>query len=224
MASITTYSTLVQALIDEAEDDGTEFAAFIPTAIDLTEEKLFKELELPELEEKETGTLTGAIATLSKPTNYKFADYFMITDGSGNNIVLKKKLESFLRDYWSSGTDIPKYYSDETSTTFRLAPTPSSNFAYEIKYTKEPTKLSTGNETNYYTDNCQDALFHGSMLEMAKFMKAWDQIPVWEQSFNQVRDTWNIQMMRYRRDGGMKTQSINNTGPNSLKHTVNTNA
>lgn len=222
--AITNYTTLVQAIKDEAEDDGTEFTSFIPVAIDLVEEKLFRELDLPELEEADTGTVTGALATLAKPTGYKFADYLMIVDGSGNNIVLKKKLTSFLKDYWPSGTGVPKYYSDEDASNFRIAPTPSSNFAYELKYTKEPTKLSTSNATNYYTDNCKDSLFYGCMSEMAKFMKAWDQVAMWDGAFTQSRDTWNIEMMRFRRDGGMKTQSVNNTGPNSLKHTVNTNA
>ena len=226
--TIINYDKLVQAIKDEAEDDGQEFADFIPVAIQIAEKKLFRELELPELEEKETGTTTPNVAFIAKPAGYKFADYFMVTVESGSNTLLKKKTEGFLRDYWAGtgaeDTGLPKYYADESVTQFRLAPTPESNYGYEIKFTKEPAILSTTNATNYYTENCADQLFFASMLEMVRFMKAWDQLPVWEQAFTTAKDTWNVETMRQRRDSGTAPMSVSNPAPNTLRHTVNTNA
>lgn len=222
MASITTYATLVQALKDVAEDDGTEFDAYIPTAIDLAEERLIRELELPDCEEKATGALTINQTYIEKPTGYRNMQYFKLSV-SGSDVLLKKRTEDYLIDYWPNSTvaDVPKYYADLSSTQFKLAPTPQLGYTYEMKYLKQPTKLSTTTTTNYFTDNCQDILFAACLVEMAKFMKAWSQVAVHEQTYAMARDTWNINIQRLRRDGG----SIPNNpadGPNSLTHTMGT--
>ena len=219
MASITNYATLLQAVVDNVEDDSTEFAAFIPTAVDLCEERLFKELELQDLETKATGTLTINDNSLAKPTGYKYANYFKITS-SGLDVILDKKREDYLLDYWPNPVlaDVPKYYADATATTFRLAPTPSAAFTYSIKYTKQPTKLSVTNTTNYYLEQCKDCLFYGIMVEMATFMKAWSQVTVWQGLYTAARDTWNTNSIRIKRDDGMNLNSP--VKPNDLSSAV----
>jgi hypothetical protein len=139
--------------------------------------------------------------------------------------VLKKKTESFIADYWpiSSEVDTPKYYTDDSATQFILAPTPVSNFAYEIRYTKKPTRLSSTNSTNYYITNCSDVLFYASMVEMLYFMKAFGQLPLWESRYTNARDTWNLQQVRYRRDGETSVRNTDSS-PNSLKHAMGTAA
>ena len=67
MASITNYSTLVDAVKDLAEDDGTEFSNFIPTAIQLAHFTLIRILDLPDAEKIVTGSLTYQSNILAKP-------------------------------------------------------------------------------------------------------------------------------------------------------------
>jgi hypothetical protein len=220
MAQITNYTTLVNAIVAVTEDDGVEFALYIPTAISLAEDMLIKELDLPELEQKTTGSLTGGIRTLPKPTGYRFANYVRITV---NNVMkqLVKKREDWLIDYWPNAvtTGEPKYYSDESLTNFVVAPTPNNTYAYEIKYTAAPTKLSGTNLTNYFVDKCPDLLFNAAMIELARFMKAWSQVQMWEAKYAQLRDSWNVEAMRKRRDDGQTPQNPD-ADVNSLKHTV----
>lgn len=226
MASISNYATLLQAIKDVAEDDGQEFVDYIPTAIDLAEEKLFRELDLPDLEDKAFGTLTPSSAALLKPTGYEYCEYLTI-DVNGLKRNLKKKLESFVNDYWpdTTATGIPKYYTDANYIAFKIVPTPEVNYAYELKYTKKPTKINATNvPTNYYTENCTDLLFSACMIEMCKFMKAWSQVPIWEQTYVAQRESWNVQMMRMRRDGNHVPLAPAASGPNSIKQTIATKA
>ena len=220
MASITNYTTLVEAIISVTEDDGVEFAEYIPTAIDLAEERLFRELDLPEIETKQTGNTIPNMRRVQKPANYEFSSQFIV-----NGNILKKKTESFIRDYWPVETNvgIPKYYTDEDEENFIIAPTPATNLPYELKYTAKPNKLSSTNQTNFYVENCNDVLYAAALLEVAIFMKAWSQVQLWEGKYTQHRDTWNLQQARYRRDEGIMPNSPD-TGPNSLKHTINSNA
>ena len=222
---ITDYATLLQAVVDTVEDDGAEFAAYLPTALDMVEEFLFRDLELPDLETKLPGNLTAGSSTLAKPAGYKFANYLKIVV-NGANVFLKKRRDDFIQDFWPdpTQTDVPKYYSDASATAFTLAPTPVQSWAYELKYSAKPPKLNaTTNTTNYYTANCQDILFYAMMVEMAKFMKAWSQVPIWGQMYTTARDAWNVEAMRKRRDDGQTPNNMGN-GPNDIKHTTKTNA
>jgi len=223
MAIITTYNTLVQAIVDMVEDDSTELANFLPTAIALAEDLLFKEIDLPDLEIKSTGSLVIGSSTLTKPTGYEFANYITITVGS-NKYFLKKRLEDYLTNYWpnESTTGVPKYYADSSSTQFKLAPTPDATYAYEIKYTSKPTKLSTSNQTNYFVTSCADMLYFATLVEVALFMKAFDQARVWSEAYSSLKEAWNTSGVRTRRDNGSVPRNPDG-GPNSLKHTNNTN-
>ena len=56
MSKIIDYSTLVSAVQEAAENDGAEFLAYLPTAIALAEELLFKDLDLDDIPVKVTGS------------------------------------------------------------------------------------------------------------------------------------------------------------------------
>lgn len=218
---IVDYPSLLAAVQATAEDDGTEFAAFLPIAVDMAEEFLFRDLDLPDLETKTApATLTAGSNIVPKPTGYKFANYFKIVV-NGQNIFLKKRRDDFLQDYWPDPTvtDTPKYYSDSSATVFTVAPTPVQPWMYEIKYSSKPPKLTPTNTTNYYTTNCEDLLFFAVLVEMSKFMKAWPQVPIWTEAYTQARDGWNIEAMRKRRDDGQTPNNLTN-GPNDVKHTI----
>ena len=224
MVAITNYASLIQALKDEAENDGIEFSEFLPTAVALGEEKLFRELDLPELEEDIQSNLTANSTVLIKPLNYKFGDSLQVKV-DGKFYTLKKKFASFLRDYWpdTTVTGIPKYYGDKSDTQFMIVPPPALPYDYFARVTLRPPKLSQTNTTNYFVDECPDLLFYVTMLELVKFLKAWSQVPVWESKYRQAQESWNLQAMRYRRDGQVTPNSPDD-GPNSIKHTITTNS
>jgi len=222
---IVDYPSLLAAVQATAEDTGTEFAAYLPIACDLAEEFLFRDLELPDLETKTPpSTLSSGSNVVPKPAGYKFANYFKIIV-NGVNIFLKKRRDDYIQDYWPDPTvtDVPKYYSDSSATTFTIAPTPIQNWSYEIKYSSKPAKLSPTNTTNYYTANCEDLLYLAMMVEMAKFMKAWPQVQVWVQAYAQAQAAWNTEAMRRRRDDGQTPTNATN-GPNDIKHTIKSNS
>lgn len=224
MPVIVDYNSLVQSIVDAAEDDGTEFANYIPVSIDLAEERLIKDLDLIDLEQKITGSLTANSNTVSKPNDYKLPHFMNITVGTVKRL-LKNRKEDYLIDYWPDAAQVgaPKYYSDSAFGIFSFAPTPDQNYQYQLKYLAQPPKLSTTNTTNYYTAQCKDLLYFASMIEQTQFMKAWDQVKVWESRYQQEVDAWNMQAARKRRDDG-ETPNNPNGGDNTLKHTSKSNA
>jgi hypothetical protein len=217
----------VQAVKDKAEDDGVEFAAYIPTALDIAEERLFRELELPDLKQEATGTMTSSVATLTKPTGMKLAHSLLITRPISNERkLLKFRSHDYLLDYWPVSANVgePKYYTTGKNTTqIVVAPTPNSNYSYTLTYTKQPTKLSLTNTTNYFTSDCQDILFDAVMIEMGSFMKAPSIVQQHEQSYAMKKAAWNGEDKRRSRDD-LETPINPEGGGNSIRHTEKTYA
>lgn len=226
MAAITNYLTLVQNIKDLAEDDSTEFAAYIDTAIDLAEERLIRECDFPELFESLFGTFTIGIPTVSLPTGTDYVSFFNITLANGDKKMLKRKTDDWLIDYWPdiSDRDEPRYYSYEGNTlNLTVVPAPDLAYTFQIKFIKAPAKLSTSNATNYFIDNLHDVLFYACMSEIVKFQKAWSQVDIWEPLYSNARDTWNLQAGRQRRDDG-NTPLNPEGGQNTIKHSINSNS
>lgn len=221
MTAITTYDTLIANVKAEAEDDGVEFAEFIPTAIDLAENKIIKTCDFPELESKYEGEMTKGYTSIAKPSDYTHTHYLALTKTDGTRTLLKRKTDDYILDYWPNSTEegVPKYYADENETSFVVAPTPSANYAYSLKYTQAPEKLSTLNQTNYFTERCVEMLFYATMVEMSKFMKSWSQVEAWKVDFNDARDLWNLEAARQRRDDGSNPHNPEG-GQNTLAHTL----
>ena len=215
MAGPTTYDALVSAIVAAMEDDSDEFTAYIPTAIGLAEARLEKQVDTDGI----VVTVTLATSTgdpfISKPTGYRFTrDLEIVVDGEVR--TLKKKVNSFLRDYWPTptSTSVPSLYADNDRSSWLVAPTPDD--AYNILLTGgiRPTALSVGNQTNYYTNELPDALFYAAMSAQAEFMKSWSTLPVWEEKYLDAIKGVNNEGRRQRRDDDTdpnKSPSANNT-------------
>jgi len=222
MASVTTYDTLVQNLKDVTEDDGAEFAAYLPTVVSLAETRLIRELDFPELETTQNGSLIALDYALPKVSEVEYVTFFYVTLTDGKRKLLKRRTDDYLIDYWPDPTltGEPEYYSEEgTLNQFLIAPTPDISYSYTLRYMKAPTKLSPTVQTNYFISNLPDALFNACMVEAVKFLKAFSQVTIWEQAYQNSRQSWNAKAARQRRDDGNTPMNLEG-GQNTITHTL----
>lgn len=223
MAVISDYNTLIQAIKDVVEDDGIELSNYIPTAIALAEERLMQEMDFPELETSKTGSLTMGNRVIVKPaTNDTGISAFFIINASGQRVLLRKRTVDYLYDYWpnSSLTGEPKYYGNLNETSLVMSPTPNASYAYEIRYNTIPTKLSSVNTTNYFTNKeCKQALYAAAMVYVCIFMKSPSEKEMWETMYQQAASDWNYLAQRQRRDASDVPNNPNGS-LNTIKHTV----
>ena len=217
-----TYNGLVSAVKALAEDDSTEFAAYIPTAIFLTEEKLIKDLDTESL--ITTTSVTGVAGSnlLTKPTGTRFTREISFRTSSGTKEHLTLKTNDYLRDYWPAITSTstypngqPEYYANEDGDSWLLAPTPASAYNYTVQTTQQLTHISAANQTNYFTDFCSDALYYGTMMGMAEFMKDYSTRDLWKSNYVEAIQTLNNQGRRERRDDSTHPNNPQG-GPNTL--------
>jgi len=215
---IDSYTDLVQAVRDAAEDSGNEFEEYLPVAIDNAELRLTRELDTYGLKFVTSVVASASNPFLVKPNGYRLGFHLSYVDPNTNRkTVLRKKTDDYLDDYWPQVTSVgtPKYYSDIDNSTFRIAPATSVNAECELHNSRRPDILTSANQTNYFTDFCSDALFYATMMEVASWQRNPELFNYYQQYYVAARDAINNEGRRQRRDDGTP---VNNpeAGQNTL--------
>lgn len=198
MASLTTYPLLKAAIIDICEDDSIEFADYIPTAVNLAEDRLFRELKINYSVVTDSYSCTTGDQLVDKPSDLRATTgLFVIV--SGQKIPLVKRGDEFCSDYWpdDSVRDVPKYYAERDITKWRLVPTPNNNYPLHIQYEAKPAYLDeVSNTSNIYTERYPDLLFYTTMVNMCEWMKDTDRKQEWEARYIEAVNTVNNEGLR----------------------------
>jgi|TARA_R110000851_G_scaffold320424_2_gene485285 hypothetical protein len=167
-----TYTTLKQTIQDYLETTETTFVSNLPNIITQAEERILKEVQLPDFRKNVTGSLSSDNEYLSTPTDY-LAIYSLAVDNSGYEYLLNKDV-NFIREAYpvSTVTGVPKYYSLFNESTIIVAPTPSSSFDVELHYFYRPESITVAaSGTSWLGDNAENALLYGSLVESYTFLK-----------------------------------------------------
>jgi len=219
MSGIVSYNTLVSAITEALEDDSSETAAYIPTAIANAEFRLLRETDFTGVEMTTVVTATTGNRLVNKPTGYRIGKSVRYTTSVGTLENLRKNTVSFCEKYWpyaNTSVGNPKYYADYSNTQFLLSPTPDASYPITVTHVVKPTSLSAGNQSNTYIEWMPDALFHASMSYMADFARNGELKQYHEQSYVNVMVGANNEARRGRRDEGMQPGS-QNVQVNTLK-------
>jgi len=201
MAAIN-YSTLVTQIQNTMEDDSSEFVAAIPDFIHRSSLRLTRELDDDGINEFATSQFTASDPFLTLPSGTLIVRNVNYINASGSRISLLLRTSEYVADYWPVRASVgePKYYAKFRNDKILLAPTPTSANVVEVKYVVQPSTLSAGNETNYYTNFCGNALFYASMVEACNFNKNSTAAQVWEAQYQNSILTLANEARRNRRD------------------------
>jgi hypothetical protein len=120
-------------------------------------------------------------------------------------------------DYWptSATTGSPLYWANYSDTAILVAPTPSAALTVEMTYAKKLTELSSSNTTNWLTENAQDLILYGSLMEACTFSKNREDLAIYTQRYQSAVETINNQTRRRRRDDYSSPSNV--MGENTLK-------
>ena len=185
-----TYSSLKTAIQDYSESTESSFVTHLDDFIKTTEERILKSVQLDFFIKNVTGTATADGPYLGAPTDYLSSRSLAIIDSSSNYNYLKLKETSFIRDYTpaSATTGTPKYYAEFDENTFILAPTPSTNFTFELHYQHRPSSLTSAGDsgTTWLSVNAPNAMLYGSLSEAMIYLKNYETSPIYEQRFQEA--------------------------------------
>ena len=192
-----TYSGLKTAIQNYLDNDETTFTSTLDTFIQQTEERILKSVQLPVFRKNSTGSGTSGNTYLATPSDYLSPFSLAVVDSDSNYTYLLLKHVTWIRDYTPAvaTTGEPLYYAQFDDDTFILAPTPSSDFTFELHYFYRPASLTSAGDsgTTWLSTNASNAMLNGCLVEGTIFMKsAPDEIMVYEQKFKEALATLKV--------------------------------
>ena len=189
-AVVMTYDSLVENIQSYLERTDTATLEKIPTFIMLAEQVIAAEIKfLGNLTVVES-TMVAGDPIINKPTRWHKTVSMNVTVGGVKQPVFLRKYE-YLREYWpdQTQTDAPKFYCDYNYENWLVAPTPATNYNFEVLYYERVQPLDSTNQTNWFTVYAPQALLYGSLLQAMPFLKNDERIPMWQQQYTAIMNT-----------------------------------
>jgi len=210
------FNSLVSAIVETTENDGSEFLGALPNMIQRAQDKMMNDLDDQGLVSYASVAVSSGTAEVSVPTGGEIIKTFTI-EVSGARTQLKHRPYEYMLDYWpvSASTGTPRYYGFKTNTEIRVAPTPSATVDSQIGFIAQITTITSASPTNYFTQHCQNALFFATMIEASLFMKSFNTTQAWQQEYQGEIERLRNRARRSRQDD-MQLNTSPAGGPNTL--------
>ena len=190
VAAVMTYDSLVENIQSYLERTDTATLDKIPLFIMLAEQVIASEIKfLGNLTVVES-TMTTSDPVIAKPTRWHKTVSMNVTVDDKKYPVFLRKYE-YLREYWPDETqvEVPKFYCDYDYEHWLVAPTPASNYTFEVLYYERVQPLDSTNQTNWFTQYAPQALLYGSLLQAMPFLKNDDRMQMWQAQYQAIMQT-----------------------------------
>ena len=166
------YTELVAAIQSYTENQYS--TTDVNTFKQQAEQRIYNSVQLPDLRKNVTGNMTSGNKYFSLPSDWLSTFSIAVINANNEYTYLLNKDVNFIRESFPD-TDTPfygkpEYYAIFNDTTMLLGPTPDANYSSELHYYYYPESIVTAGNT-WLGDNFDSALFYGSLLEAAVFMK-----------------------------------------------------
>ena len=200
-----TLASLKSTIKDYLQVDETTFNANLDTFIRESEDRIFKNVELPQQRQNVTGSMTASKRFLATPSDF-YAPFSLAVIDSNVYHYLEFKHPSFIKQYSPNSTTEgrPKYYSLFDDTAFELSPVPNSNYSVELHYLYKPGSLTSESDsgTTLLSTEHPDPLLYGALVEAAVFLKEpMDVVQTFEARFKEgIARMKNVSEGRATRD------------------------
>jgi hypothetical protein len=187
VAAVQTYDSLVADISSYLERTDAATLQKIPTFIMLAEQIIAADLKFLGNLNVVQSNMVANQDVLDKPARWRKTVSMNITIDGQRQPVLLRDYE-YLREYWPdpAQTEIPLYYSDYDYTHWLIAPTPDTNYTFEVLYYQRVPPLSSANQTNWFTEYAPQAMLYGSLLQAMPFLKNDERVQLWQAMYQQA--------------------------------------
>jgi hypothetical protein len=185
-----TYDSLVENIQSYLERTDTAILEKIPLFIMLAEQVIASQIKFLGNLTVNTSAMVATEAIIDKPARWhKTVSMNVVVSGTRTPVLLRKY--EYLREYWpdATKTGVPEYYGDYDYTHWLVAPTPASNYTFEVLYYERIQPLDSTNQTNWFTIYAPQALLYGSLLQAMPFLKNDERMAMWQQNYDLIMQT-----------------------------------
>lgn len=138
-----TYTTLKTAIKDYTDNDEAGFVRNLPLFIEMTEERILKNVQLSVFQRNAAGVMSSGNEFLKAPSDFLASFSLSATVGSKKVFLLFKDLD-FVQTYTPNPatTGEPIYYAQFDEENFIISPTPNGDYVVELAYFYRPTSIT----------------------------------------------------------------------------------
>lgn len=170
------YTDIYDLTVAYTENTETSFLANIPNFVKLTEEAIYRAVDLP-FQTKVSVSLmsTPHVNSVTLPSDFLTFDYMFVVGVDGKyNMLLNKEVDYIYQAYGDPTYEaMPEYYSLQNNNTVVFGPTPDRAYDFHMQYENKPDSIvDTG--TSWVGDNCENALLYGTLVNAYTYMKGED--------------------------------------------------
>lgn len=175
------YTSLKTRVVQETENDSTEFSDAFNDMVNAAEERIARDLDTYGYVRHEYVSITNADPFLTKPPLTILVKSLHILTGS-TRTQLPLKTNEFLLEYWPDRTSVgyPKYWAHWSQEHLIFAPTPDNSYYVEMEYVTYPTILSASHSVNWFTTYASRLLQLAVFVEAYRWMKHWEAMGIME--------------------------------------------
>ncbi len=175
---ISTYPELVTEL--EAYLNRADYTPRIPTFIQLTEARLNRLLDDPEMEVRATATGTGQYTTL--PADFKR----MVGVSTGNDFALEQISGAQLTSFDQTVTGSPRFYAIADGSISFAPINSAANIS--MLYIRRIPPLTVAAPTNWLLTMAPDLYLYGALLQAHLFGWFDERLPIFKGAFDEAID------------------------------------
>jgi hypothetical protein len=205
--AINDYNSLIGAVQDWLLDR-TDLVAKIPTFLALLEAKINRKFRIKAMEASLSLTTTASNRFVTLPSDfvelklaYIISSYIQYLDYVTNDFIYTTYINP-------TATGIPCFISRERGN-FLLGPTPDTQYTINGTYYVYFENLSTDNPTNWLTENAPDLLLYGTLLQASPYLRASDDLPIWQTQYDGiVADLINQEKLEKRSNGRVVARAV----------------
>lgn len=185
VAAVMTYDSLVNDIQTYLERNDQSTLDKIPQFIMFAEQVLASEIKFLGNLTVADGTMVANNPVLDKPARWRKTVSFNVTVNGERVPVFLRKYE-YIREYWPDDTQtgVPAFYGDYDYTHWIVAPTPATNYDFQVLYYERNQPLDSTNQSNWFTQYAPQALLYGSLLQAMPFLKNDERIPTWQSMYD----------------------------------------
>ena len=188
MAQYTTTFTALQTEMEEfVEDNTAEFQSNFQAMVNRAEDRVLKDLNLSIWNKTGSVSTADGVQTINAPTG---ADVVRNVYDETSARFIERRTYDWIRHYGGSGAPL-YFFEDQTGTPTKLyfSPTPDAVYTIQVRYLSRPSRLTTSNDTNWFTNNAGTALLYAGLLEAEHFLIDPTRIQEFQQEYASAMTT-----------------------------------
>jgi hypothetical protein len=195
--------TLVQSYLEATE---TSFVDNLDLFVQLAEEDIYRQVQLPELRRNSTSTAILNSPYLEVPSDYLSTYSMSVIDATGMYHNLVSKEVDFMREVYPdpNAYAMPRFFAQFDGDSYIIAPTPDQEYTIELHYFYKPDSISTlaGSGTTWLSTHAENALLFGTVMHGYIYLKGdQDVMQAYKAQFDKaILDLRTIAEGRIRKD------------------------